>query len=439
MIEADEQLAARLQAEIQEQKSPLTDKVQDNMGGVCYKAQSVKGRSYEEIQKLFDRAYKQVSLFVPMDSEVVKSSVTRTEGSSKRARDELESDKSKKQKIDEHIEAEKDDDQKEADGKTFSRICCSHEYDRLPNGCKDGILREEVYASQPEGFVDKDNLNHVYKLKKALYGLKQALRACPKGIFLNQSKYPLESLKKYGMKYCDPMDTPMVEKSKLDEDTQGKVIDPTHYRGMVGTLMYLTASRPDLTFGCMHGVPVSRQMPYRKALTCLYNKESSKYIRGNVNRDSLSKDSSIALKAYADDDHAGYQDTRRSTSGSMQLLGDKLVSWSSKRQKSDMISSMKAEYIALSGCYAQVLWMRSQFIDYGLGFNKIPMYCDNKSAIALCCNNVQHSRSKHIDIRFHFIKKQVENGVVGAFTLSIGRCCLSCRWRPETMADKAEE
>ncbi|GJW77074.1 putative late blight resistance protein homolog R1B-23 [Tanacetum coccineum] len=89
-----------------------------------------------------------------------------------------------------------------------------------------------------------------------------------------------------------------------------------------------------------------------------------------------------------------------------------LVSWSSKRQKSVAISSTEAEYIALSGCCAQVLWMRSQLTDYGLGFNKIPMYCDNKSAIALCCNNVQHSRSKHIDIRFHFIKEQVENGVV---------------------------
>ncbi|GKB90705.1 hypothetical protein Tco_0962977 [Tanacetum coccineum] len=91
---------------------------------------------------------------------------------------------------------------------------------------------------------------------------------------------------------------------------------------------------------------------------------------------------------------------------------DKLVSWSSKRQKSTVISNTEAEYIAFSGCCAQVLWMRSQLTDYGLGFNKIPMYCDNKSAIALCCNNVQHSRSKHIDIKFHFIKEQVENGVV---------------------------
>ncbi|GJR22241.1 retrovirus-related pol polyprotein from transposon TNT 1-94 [Tanacetum coccineum] len=310
-----------------------------------------------------------------------------------------------------------------------------------------GILREEVYVSQPDGFVDQDNPNHVYKLKKALYGLKQAPRAwydllskfllsqefskgtvdptlfirrqgkdilliskSPRGIFINQSKYALESLKKYGMESSDPVDTPMVEKFKLDEDTQGKVVDPTHYRGMVGTLMYLTASRPDLTFVvCMCAQYQAK--PTEKHLHAI--KRIFKYLRGIVNRGLwYPTDSSIALTAYADADHAGCQDTRRSTSGSMQLLGDRLVSWSSKRQKCAAISSTEAEYIALSGCYAQVLWMRSQLTDYGLGVNKIPMYCDNKSAIVLCCNNVQHSRSKHIDIRFHFIKGQVENGVV---------------------------
>ncbi|GJR20495.1 retrovirus-related pol polyprotein from transposon TNT 1-94 [Tanacetum coccineum] len=124
------------------------------------------------------------------------------------------------------------------------------------------------------------------------------------------------------------------------------------------------------------------------------------------------KDTLMSLTAYADADHAGCQDTRRSTSGSAQFLGDKLVSWSSKKQKSTAISTTEAEYIAMSGCCAQILWMRSQLMDYGFEFNNIPLYCDNKSAIALCCNNVQHSRSKHIDIRHHFIRKQVENAMV---------------------------
>ncbi|GJY27157.1 retrovirus-related pol polyprotein from transposon TNT 1-94 [Tanacetum coccineum] len=147
------------------------------------------------------------------------------------------------------------------------------------------IYKKKVYVSQPDGFVDPDKPNHVYKLKKALYGLKQAPRAwydmlssflisndfskgsvgsfsassdyrfsqSPRGIFINQSKYALESLKKYGYESCDPVDTPMVEKSKLDEDKEGKAVDPSHYRGMIGTLLYLVASVPDLhlRFACV--------------------------------------------------------------------------------------------------------------------------------------------------------------------------------------------
>ncbi|GKB65579.1 hypothetical protein Tco_0921765 [Tanacetum coccineum] len=137
---------------------------------------------------------------------------------------------------------------------------------------------------------------------------------------------------------------------------------------------------------------------------------------GNMLSDNVSlwysKDSCITLTAYADADHAGCQDTRRSTSGSAQFLGDKLVSWSSKKKKSTAISSTEAEYIAFSRCCAQIIWMISQLTDYGFKFNKIPLYCDNKSDIALCYNNVPHSISKHIDVRYHFIKEQVENGVV---------------------------
>ncbi|GJV87840.1 retrovirus-related pol polyprotein from transposon TNT 1-94 [Tanacetum coccineum] len=270
-----------------------------------------------------------------------------------------------------------------------------------------GNLREEVYVSQPDGFVDKDNPNHVYKLKKALYGLKQAPRAWydllskfllsqefskgtidPTLFIRRQDKDILlvqiyvddiifAIFKKYGMESSDPVDTPMVKKSKLDVDTQGKAVDLTHYRRMIGTLMYLTTSRPDLTFVvCMCARYQAK--PTEKHLHVV--KRIFKYLRGTVNRGIwYPKDSSIALTAYADADHAGCQDTRRSTFRCMQLLGDRLISWSSKRQKSVAISSTEAKYIALS---------------------------------ALCSNNVQHSRSKHIDIKFHFIKEQVKNGLV---------------------------
>nr|GEW83607.1 uncharacterized mitochondrial protein AtMg00810-like [Tanacetum cinerariifolium] len=104
-------------------------------------------------------------------------------------------------------------------------------------------------------------------------------------------------------------------------------------------------------------------------------------------------DTAMALTAYAYADHPRFQDTWRSTSGSAQFLGDKLVSWSLKKQRSTTISTTEAEYIAMSGCCAQILWMRSQLTNYGFAFNKISLYCDNRSVIALYCNNVQHSRS----------------------------------------------
>nr|GEW78778.1 retrovirus-related Pol polyprotein from transposon TNT 1-94 [Tanacetum cinerariifolium] len=327
-----------------------------------------------------------------------------------------------------------------------------------------GELKEGVYVSQPEGFFDHEYPSHVYKLKKALYSLKQAPRTwydmlssflisqnfskgavdptlftqkarndllqvqiyvddiifasintalcnefanqmttkfkmsmmrqmsfflglqisqSPRGIFLNQSKYAYEIIKKYGLLTSDSVDTPMVEKNKLDEDLQGTLVDATLYRGTIGSLMYLISSRPNLIY------------------------------TGTINIGLwYSKDTDMSLTAYSDADHTRCWDTRRSTLGSAQCLGDKLVNWSSKKQKSTAISSTKAEYISLSGCCAQILWMRSQLTDYGFQFNKIPLYYDNKSAIALSCNNVQHSRAKHRDVRYHLIKEQVENGIV---------------------------
>ncbi|GKB96521.1 retrovirus-related pol polyprotein from transposon TNT 1-94 [Tanacetum coccineum] len=231
-----------------------------------------------------------------------------------------------------------------------------------------GELKEEVYVSQLEGFVDPDQPTHVYHLKKALYGFKAGSLGC-------------EILKKFGMDLCDPVDTPMVDRLKLDEDPLGIPVDQTRFCSMVGSLMYLTASRPDLVFAvCM--CARYQASPTKKHLEAL--KRVFRYLRGTINWGLwYPKDTAMALTAYADANYAGCQDTRR-----------------------------KAEYIAMSRCCAQILWMRSQLTDYGFTFNKIPLYCDNHSAIALCCNNVQHYRSKHIDIRHHFIRDQVEKGVV---------------------------
>ncbi|GJS11095.1 retrovirus-related pol polyprotein from transposon TNT 1-94 [Tanacetum coccineum] len=229
----------------------------------------------------------------------------------------------------------------------------------------------------------------------------------PRGIFINQAKYALEILNKYGMDLTDPVDTPMVDRLKLDEDLKGTLVDQTRFRGMVGSLMYLTASRPELVFVMCMCVRYQAK-PTKNHLEAI--KRVFWYLRGTIHMGLwYPKDNAMALIAYVDVDHAGCQDTRRSTSGSAQFLEEKLVSLSSKKQRSTAISTTEAEYIAMSSCCAQILWMRSQLKDYGFELNKIPLYCDNKSAIALCCNNVQHSRSKHIDIHHHFIREQVEN------------------------------
>ncbi|GJS37704.1 retrovirus-related pol polyprotein from transposon TNT 1-94 [Tanacetum coccineum] len=210
-----------------------------------------------------------------------------------------------------------------------------------------GIMREEVYVSQPDGFVDQDNMNHEFS--KGTVDPTLFIRRQGKDILLVQI-------------YVDDI----IFASTIPE----------------------LSSRPDLTFVvCM--CTRYQAKPTGKHLHDV--KRIYKYLQGTVNRGLwYLNDSSIALTAYADVDHAGCQDTRRSTSGSMQLLGDRLVSWSSKRQKSVAISSTEAEYIALSGCCAQVLWMRSQLTDYGLGFNKIPMYYDKQKRYpALCCNKLK--------------------------------------------------
>ncbi|GJV65391.1 retrovirus-related pol polyprotein from transposon TNT 1-94 [Tanacetum coccineum] len=253
-------------------------------------------------------------------------------------------------------------------------------------------------------FVNPHHPNKVNRLKKALYGLKQAPRVwydelsnflLSKGfskgsidptLFITKhgDDILLEILKKHGMTSCDSIGTPIFTKP-LDADLSGTLVDQTKYCSMVGAVMYLTASRPDIvhaTYYCAHyqARPTEKHL---KEVKWLF-----RYIKNTF--------------------HMGLwypKDTG----------GDKLVSWSSKKQDCTSLSSAEAEYVSLSTCCAQVLWMRTQLTDYGFHFDKIPMYCDSKAAIAISCNPVQHSRTKHIDVRYHFFKEQVEKGIVELF------------------------
>nr|GFA69106.1 uncharacterized mitochondrial protein AtMg00810-like [Tanacetum cinerariifolium] len=224
-----------------------------------------------------------------------------------------------------------------------------------------GILKEEVYVGQPLGFVSKQYADRVYALDKALY-----------------------------------VPTPMVEQAKLKLDFIGKPVDHTYYCSMIGLLMYVTSSRPDIMFAnCM----CARYQANPNEHHVLAVKRIFHYLKGTINLGLwYQKDSGFDLTTYSDADHAGCHLDRKSTSSCVQFLGDKLVCWSSKKQNYVSISTAESEYVAVSGCCAQVLWMRTQLTDYGFFYDKVLIYCDSKSAIAISCNPVQHTQTKHINV-----------------------------------------
>nr|GEX81899.1 hypothetical protein [Tanacetum cinerariifolium] len=236
-----------------------------------------------------------------------------------------------------------------------------------------GSLKEDVYVCQPEGFIDADHPSHVYKLKKALYGLKQA----PRAWYDELSTFLLQNNFFKGI--IDPM--LFIRRFHDDILVNGTLVDATKYRSMIGALMYLTSSRPDIVHAtCLcaryQATPIEKHLKEVKMIFC--------YLRGTVNTGLwYTKDSGFKLTGFSDADYAGCKDSFKSTSSGAQFLGEKLVSWSSKKQDCTALSTTEAEYVSLSAC-----------------------------SIAISCNPVQHSRTKHIAFRYHFIKEHVEKGTI---------------------------
>ena len=192
---------------------------------------------------------------------------------------------------------------------------------------------------------------------------------------------------------------------KLDKDENGINVDRKKYRGMIGSLLYLTASRPNIMFSvCL----CARFQASPKESHLVAVKRVFRYLQGS--RDYglfFPKNSTLDLIAYSDADFARCKTDRKSTSGTCQFLGHSLVSWFSKKQNSVALSTTEAEYIAARCCFAQVLWMRQTLKDFGLSFSTTPIFCDNSSAINLSKNPVHHSRTKHIEVRHHFLRDHV--------------------------------
>ncbi|GJT44455.1 putative ribonuclease H-like domain-containing protein [Tanacetum coccineum] len=346
-----------------------------------------------------------------------------------------------------------------------------------------GTIDEEVYVSQPPGFVDPDHPTKVYKVVKALYGLHQAPRAwyatlstflekhgykrgtidktlfikrdkkdimlvqvyvddiifgstnkswCDEfealmksrfqmssmgeltfflglqvkqnkgGIFISQDKYVAEILKKFDLVNVKAAITPMETKVPLTKDEEAIDVDVHLYRSMIGSLMYLTASRPDI----MYAVCVcSRFQVTPKTSHLNAVKRIFKYLKVKPNLGLwYPRESPFDLEAFSDSDYSGSNLDRKSTTGRCQFLGQRLILWQCKKQTIVATSTTEAEYVAAANCCGQVLWVQNQLLDYGFNFMNTKIHIDNESTICIVKNPVYHSKTKHIEIRHQFIR-----------------------------------
>ena len=222
------------------------------------------------------------------------------------------------------------------------------------------------------------------------------------GIFISQSKYVHDILDKFGLKDAKTVSTPMETHKQLQADLEGEDVDIHLYRSMIGSLMYLTASRPDIMFA----VCVCARFQANPKMSHLHAvKRIFKYLKRQPKLGLWYPiNSEFDLIAYTDSDYGGASLDRKSTSGGCQFLGNRLISWQCKKQTTVSTSTAEAEYVAASSCCSQVLWIQNQMFDYGMSFMHTPIYIDNTSAISIVNNPVKHSKTKHIEIRFHFIR-----------------------------------
>ncbi|WVZ75462.1 hypothetical protein U9M48_023512, partial [Paspalum notatum var. saurae] len=230
----------------------------------------------------------------------------------------------------------------------------------------------------------------------------------PKGTFVHQAMYTRDILKKFEMGDSKPMTTPMSTNMALDANENGEAVDQKEFQGMIGSLLYLTATRPDIQFAvCLCGrYQASPRTSHHRAVKRIFRYLKFTPVLGLW----YSSGSSLSLRGFSDADHAGCRIDRKSTSGTCQLLGTSLVSWSSRKQASVSLSTTEAEYIAAGRCCSQLLWMKATLSDFGLKFGKIPLLVDSTSTISIAKNPVLHSRTKHIDVRFHFLRDHYEKG-----------------------------
>jgi len=230
-------------------------------------------------------------------------------------------------------------------------------------------------------------------------------------IFISQKKYVQEILERFQMNNCNSVGTPTEVGVKLFKDPEGKRVDSTNYKQIVGSLMYLTATRPDIMYAVSL---ISRYMENPKEIHLLAAKRIFRYLQGTADFGLLYKKGEHSdLMGFTDSDYTGDQDDRKSTSGYVFMLGTGAVSWSSKKQPIVTLSTTEAEFVAAASCACQAIWLRRileeiQFKQQG----ETSIYCDNSSTIKLSRNPVLHGRSKHIDVKYHFLRDLAKDEVI---------------------------
>jgi hypothetical protein len=249
------------------------------------------------------------------------------------------------------------------------------------------------------------------------YFLGFQVKQLKEGTFISQMKYTQDMLKWFGMKDAKLAKMSMGIDGHRDLDKGGKSVDQKAYRSMIGSLLYLCASRSDIMLSvCMrarfqsdpkecHLVAVKQILRYLVHTTCF----GIWYTKG----------STFDLIEYSDSDYAGCKVERKITSRTCQFLGRSMVSWSSKKQTSVVLCTTEAEYVAAGQCCVQLLWMRQTLRNFGYSLSKVPLLCDNESAIPLANNPVEHCHTKHIDIQHHFLRDHQQRGDINIYHISI--------------------
>jgi hypothetical protein len=302
---------------------------------------------------------------------------------------------------------------------------CSYEHTLfVKQGSKNKILIVSIYVDDliytgndaglmiefKESMKEKFAMTDLGKMK---YFLGIEVTQCEQGIFIQQHKYSLEVLKRFDREDCNKVCSPIVPRCKLVKNEVGKAANPTEYKHMIGCLMYMLATRPDMAFSvCLAARYMER--PIEMHLVAL--KRILRYLKGTLNLGILYKcktDKNLVLQGWSDSDYAGDHDDRKSTSGYIFTMGTSAICWSSKKQPIVTLSTTEAEFVSAASCACQCIWVRSilQHLNVKQDGSTF-INCDNSSSIKLSKNLILHGRCKHIDVRFHFLRDLNKEGTI---------------------------